>query len=103
MTLRAEFMPEAAAKLAEAWRWYEDREPGLGDEFVRAVRAVVGRVQREPEFYPAVLDDVRQGLVRRFPYGVFYAVRGTTLVVFAVYHSRRDPQGWQDRAASDSA
>ena len=39
--LPAEFEPEAAAELEEAWLWYEEREPGLGDEFARAVKAVV--------------------------------------------------------------
>lgn len=95
--LEAEFMPEAAAELSEAHRWYEDRVPGLGDEFVRAVKGVVAQASREPEFFPTVEADARRGLVRRFPYSVIYAVRRDRLVVFAVYHTSRDPQGWQDR------
>jgi len=32
--------PEAEAELEEAFAWYEERVPGLGSEFTRAVRAV---------------------------------------------------------------
>lgn len=50
-------MPEAKAELAQAWQWHEDREIGLGDELVRAVKVVVAQACREPECYPQVLDD----------------------------------------------
>jgi hypothetical protein len=35
--------------------------------------------------------------VRRFPYGVFYRVDSDQIAVLAVYHSKRDPRGWQVR------
>ena len=92
-------MPEAEAELAQAWQWHEDRELGLGDELVRAVKVVIAQASREPECYPQVLEDLRRGPVRKFPYGVIYGVRGNHLVVFAVYHSRRDPEGWHGRAS----
>ncbi len=78
------------------------RLPGLGDELVRAVKAVVARASREPEFYPVVHRDIRRGPVRRFPYGVLYGIRDDCLVVFAVYHSSRDPLGWHDRLERDA-
>lgn len=69
------FEPEAAEELERAQEWYEERVPGLGGEFVRAVKAVVAQAAREPEFYPVVHRDIRRGTVRRFPYGVLYGIR----------------------------
>ncbi len=57
----------------------------------------MARAQREPEIYPPVLGDARRAVVRRFPYGVIYAVRNDRLVVFAVFHSSRDLGGLRER------
>ena len=38
------FRPEAAAEARESQRWYERRRPGLGAEFVMALRDTVTRV-----------------------------------------------------------
>jgi plasmid stabilization system protein ParE len=97
VSLRILFRPEAAADVAEAWSWYEARERGLGDEFVRCLDAVLGRAARNAEEYPVVHRDVRRGVIRRFPYAVFYAERGPHLVVFAVFHAKRDPTSWRSR------
>jgi plasmid stabilization system protein ParE len=80
-----------------AERWYEQQRPGTGAAFVQAVDTAISRILAMPELYPVVHDDVRCALLRRFPYGVYYRVTDTHLIVIAVYHSRRDPSGWQSR------
>ena len=47
---------------------------------------------------PKVFEGVRRVPVRRFPYGVFYQVGADQIGVIAVYHSNRDPRGWQQRS-----
>jgi len=88
LTLR----PRAEADLAEAFRWYEARLPGLGDAFVQSVDACFARIQRHPEAHPEVHPRVRRAPLRRFPYGVFYVVRDDRIDVLAVYHARRRPR-----------
>ena len=39
----------------------------------------------------------RRGLTRRFPYGVYYRDFPDRVEVVAVYHTSRDPSGWQTR------
>lgn len=36
--------------------------------------------------------------VKKFPYMVFYRVDDDQITVLAVYHTSRDPAGWQSRA-----
>jgi len=63
--------PEAEVELEAAFAWYEERAPGLGSEFIRAVRAVFATISRNPEQSARVRQDIRRALVRRFPYPRF--------------------------------
>lgn len=87
--------PEAEEDLAEARRWYEGRREGLGDEFLEQVDAAFERVRRMPLVPALKYRDARRVLLKRFPYAVFYAVDDEQITVIAVYHTSRDPRGWQ--------
>lgn len=63
----------------------------------RAVADAVVRAAAEPERYPVVRGDVHRVLVSPFPYGLFYRVVRTQVIVVACYHLRRDPRGWHGR------
>jgi toxin ParE1/3/4 len=89
--------PEAEADLVDAKSWYDDVRPGLGDEFLLEVEDVLGGIRRMPELYGKVFQDLRLVLLRRFPYIVVYRVDEDQITVVAVYHTSRDPRGWQGR------
>jgi plasmid stabilization system protein ParE len=36
-------------------------------------------------------ENYRRGLVRRFPYAVFYEYVDETVIVYCVFHTSRDP------------
>jgi len=97
MNLPLVFHPDVHPEVEEAYRWYEEQRPGLGDDFLTAIEEVFERIGRTPEIHPTIYRDVRRSLPRRFPYGVFYRVRPDRVEVIAVYHSRRDPSGWRNR------
>lgn len=90
---------EADAEVAEAVRWYEGQEPGLGREFLRAFRAATAVLRRNPFLYQVVVERAHRVLPRRFPYGVFYEVHGSDVVVLACFHTSRDPEEWHGRSA----
>jgi plasmid stabilization system protein ParE len=89
--------PEAEAELEEAFGWYEERTPGLGSGFMRAVRAAFATVSRNPEQFARVRGEIRRALVRRFPYAVYYIVEPGQISVIAVVHTRQHPRRWQSR------
>ena len=64
--------PEAARDIDEAYGWYECQRAGLGEEFLNCVDACMQAICRTPEMRSKVYDDYRRGLVRRFPYAIFY-------------------------------
>lgn len=90
--------PAAAADIEEAFRWYRDKGPSLGDEFVDALRAAMLQVLEHPRAFAVVHRDTRRVRLRRFPYGLFYRVYSDTIVVVACLHGRRDPRRWRSRA-----
>jgi toxin ParE1/3/4 len=88
---------EAEEDIAEAKAWYNRQRQGLGDDFVLCVEEALERIRRLPTAGTEVLPGVRRVVVRRFPYGVFFCIDSNHIGVIAVYHSRRDPKGWQTR------
>lgn len=89
--------PEAEADLADARAWYEDQRPGLGDHFLLCVEEVYEGVRRTPGLYGKVFEELRMATVRRFPYAVVYRADEDQITIVAVYHTRRNPRGWQNR------
>jgi plasmid stabilization system protein ParE len=98
MSLPVVLRPEARAEFDDAFDWYEQQRPGLGVDFVTQVQETFDRISATPERYAQIFHDIRRVVVRRFPYSIFYKVEAQQVVVLAVFHSRRNPRIWQERA-----
>jgi toxin ParE1/3/4 len=93
----AVFHPEALAEFEDAADWYERQRPGLGAEFVAAVRLKVQKVQLAPELWRSVRG-ARRALVGRFPFAVVYREVGSDLIeIVAIAHLSRKPAYWHER------
>jgi plasmid stabilization system protein ParE len=88
---------DAEQDIVHAYGWYEDRRPGLGEDFLGCVDACIQTAARTPEIYAPFYGSYRRALVRRFPYAVFYESVGETVTVYAVLHTSRDPEKWRQR------
>ena len=90
---------QAEEDAREAALWYEERQSGLGDEFLdevdRAVRALGGSALRNRIRFAGV----RRAAVHRFKfYGVYYTVRENEVWILAIFHGRRHPRALHERA-----
>lgn len=88
MTLRVVFRRAALTEFEDAADWYETRRRGLGEEFVAEVTDAIERAADRPQQHPVVYGDVRRTVCRRFPFAIYFRVRGESLVVLAVFHAR---------------
>jgi toxin ParE1/3/4 len=80
------------------WRVIGMRErPGLGKAFLAEVDRVLQVIVSNPDAFPEVLAGIRKAVVKRFPYCLYFRIRGETIVVLAVFHSARNPTVWQER------
>lgn len=97
MNYRLLIRRQAKSDLRQAARGYEGQSSGLGREFVAEVEAVLNRIGENPLQYQTIYREVRRAIPRKFPYGVFYRIEQSDIVVFAIVHLHRDPASWQDR------
>ena len=92
-----EAAPAVEADVEAAFDWYEGEEPELGFEFLKELRAAYQRILDHPFGYQELRSRIRRALTRRFPYAVYFAVEGESIVIVAVLSTARDPAEWQRR------
>ena len=94
------FTRAARADFAAAFAWYEGEQPGLGEEFRRAVEAVLPRLQRNPLASRGLDERFRSILIRRFPYRVIFEFDAEHVTVHAVFHTSQNPDKWRRRTGA---
>jgi len=91
-------LPPAVADLVAAAEWYDDQQPGLGDEFVEEVNAAICSLPRNALAHSVRFADVRCIRLKRFkPYGIYYFLWREEVIVFAVFHASQHPRWLRSR------
>ncbi len=93
--------PEAGAELEAAAVWYDECQPGLGDDFLNEFERTLRRIVGEPTRWRAVRGDNRKLNFGRFPYAIIYSVKAEVIFLKAVMHRHRRPFYWVQRQTSD--
>ncbi|MCW3110214.1 MAG: hypothetical protein JWQ09_4720 [Segetibacter sp.] len=81
----------ALIMVQEAYNWYEKQKEGLGEQFLSELDIYYEKLERTPEFYGKIENNYRQVRLKRFPYLVVYEIIEKKVVVFAVFHTSRNP------------
>jgi ParE toxin of type II toxin-antitoxin system, parDE len=82
--------PAALLMVKESYEWYELQKKGLGDEFLSELDSLYNKIEKHPEHYGKVEADFRQAVLKRFPFVVVFEIFNTEVVVFAVFHTKRN-------------
>lgn len=91
------FAKLARAEMAEAKRYYERQQRGLGVTFQHEAAVSAKRILEQPLAWQVETEPVRRYLFNRFPYKMLYVIRGEHIVVLAVAHQHRHPDYWIQR------
>ena len=94
MAYRLTVSDRATREIGEAFQWYQEQRPGLGIEYLDALDVQFQSIIRSPQLYAQTQRGIRRALLRRFPYGVFYAEKGEIIAVLAVVRTSRSPRQW---------
>ncbi|MGA9777547.1 MAG: type II toxin-antitoxin system RelE/ParE family toxin [Verrucomicrobiia bacterium] len=89
--------PEADEELEAAALWYEERQSGLGEDFLDEFERTLRRIVAEPERWRKIRGDNRKLNFHRFPFAIVYSVRADILYLKAVMHLHRRPFYWRHR------
>ena len=91
--------PAVPAEIEAAARWYEERETGLGEEFLSAIEDAIAILCEAPAVWPRWPDvpedlEIRRYVMQRFPFAIACLDEPREVVVLAVAHARRAPRYW---------
>ena len=91
------FRPVARAEYDHEIAYYDGQQAGLGKEFCSTIDECLTEIVSTPLRYEMVVDDIRECIVPRFPFAIYYRVVKNTVFVLSVHHTSRDPARWQSR------
>ena len=97
MSLPILIRPLAQDDIVCARDWYDQKRPGLGDDFVAAVEMVIDRIRSMPESYAVIRKNARAALTPTFSYLVFYRILTHCIEVLALVHGSRHSREWKNR------
>jgi hypothetical protein len=95
--LRVVSHPETDEELAAAALWYEQRQPGLGDDFLDDFELALSRILKDPQRPRLIQGENRKLNFNHFPCAVVYELKADTLFLKAVMHLHRRPFYWRER------
>ena len=93
--MKAHFTSIAELELKEAMEFYESKQAGLGADFLTEVEAAVRLIEAHPHAWLSLSPRTRRCRTHRFPYGLFYQIRKTEILIVSVMDMRRDPKRWE--------
>ncbi|GJM16894.1 MAG: hypothetical protein DHS20C13_22210 [Thermodesulfobacteriota bacterium] len=91
------FHPLAREEVREAYQFYESRKSGLGDLFFRSLDDLFLQILDNPNLYPQDFETIRKAPLRKFPFTVYYEVIDDQVLVYSVFHQKRNPEEWLGR------
>lgn len=85
---------QAHKEYIEAYEWYEEKQPGLGNRFMDSVERRLQQISEHPEYFGHRKSSrFREVKVEYFPYIIVYEVSKQKRIIHiaAIYHSKRKP------------
>jgi len=95
---RVSFHRLAERELNDAALYYERESRGLGTKFLDEIDGHVDAILKNPNAGKIVRGPVRQRILRKFPYGILYSVKGNSIRILAVMNLKRRPTYWLGRS-----
>ncbi len=98
--MNVRYVHEALAEYEAAATWYDDHNPGAGDDFAQAIERaewLIADMPRAWPQWPGARSGVRRYVVPGLLFSIAYEIVGSEVVVLAVVHQRRRPGYWFKR------
>ena len=84
---------EAHLDSLEAYNYYEENSPGLGERFVQELVQRYNDIAEHPEYYGFIDEQkiIRDVKLRHFPYLVVYEINNDKVIVYSVFNGYKNP------------
>lgn len=93
---------DAILDILEATDWYNKQSPGLGSRFQKQVKQQINSLKLNAGSFSIQYKDVRCMIIKKFPFLVHFTIENstTTVNVFAIIHTSRNPTIWEEKRKS---
>jgi toxin ParE1/3/4 len=85
------------ADIESAIRWYQREDINLAVRFRADTQATLRRIAQNQRAFPIVRDTIRRAVLKKFPYSVYFEIRGDAVFVRSVVHQHRMGTHWLNR------
>ena len=92
MEYKVSINPGAEEDIDAAYNWYEDQKTGLGEEFLRELTEYYRKLENNPTAFGKFKRSYRQVALKRFPYVIIFEIIKAEVVIYAVFHTSRNPR-----------
>ena len=83
--------------LVNALDYYEAISPTLVNRFRNHVNRRFDDLAKRPESFPQDVPPIRFTKIDRFPYLIFFTIKGKNVLVLGIVHGSSEPSKWRDR------
>ena len=98
--MKSAMHPGAREEFLAAIDYYNDAEHGLGMAFYTEVESAIALIESYPDLWTEIGGGIRRCLVRRFPFAILYSREAGHVFVYAIMHTKREPNYWRNRLSS---
>ena len=90
--MKLSYTDRAKQDIELATLWYEEQRKGLGFEFLDCIKQAETLIKTQPQMYAFVYSIYRCGIVKRFPFSVFYTIENNEeIIVHSVFDNCQNP------------
>ena len=89
MKHRVILSPDAKADFSSAVLWYQRTDPDIAFQFTQETLRILHRIQQFPYSFPLFRGAVRQAILIRFPFYIYFSLKIQVVSVIAIVHQRR--------------
>ncbi|UII28055.1 type II toxin-antitoxin system RelE/ParE family toxin [Fulvivirga maritima] len=88
--------PGAETDIKRLREWYEDKQEGLGDRFLKMLDFKLTKVLMNPYQYQVRYKSiVRMAFIKVFPVAIHYEIESNNIYVLAVLGTQQSPGFWR--------
>ena len=89
MKYRVILSPGAKADFSSAVRWYQLSDPDVAFQFTQETLKLLRRIEHFPYSFPLKTGAIRQAVLMRFPFYIYFFLNIEVVSVIAIMHQRR--------------
>ena len=97
MSRKLEWRDRAIHEAQDAFDWYAAQGPGTGERLITEIDAHLVDLLARAQGYPKWRGPFKKMNLKRFPYVIVFRVMKDAVIIYSVFHSKRNPSRWGER------